>query len=426
MSPLPGATPQVQTRHGRRTSRCRGRTFAAALALSFGLSAPFGRAQTVDNPPTPPPPPSTSTPAPPPPAPLPDEKAGQSVSAATPAGEAQPAPDTAWPADPLAGDSSPDEAASDEGAAEVEPIGDLYDLGAQLFEAYAPEEIKERYRFPTREEWDAFAVRLEEALQSSSLRDLAEMEPDARAALAALRALPDYAEYAEWLEDRLDDIAVAQQVASEPPPSPAPTPAPGPAPGRSASPTPATPAPTPVPLYDVWFERMRDRPPPVRAARLVPQLKPVFAEANLPPALVWIAETESSFNPAARSPVGARGLFQLMPGTAKDLGLRLFPFDERLDPLKNATSAARYLARLHARFDDWPLALAAYNAGPARVSRTLERHGARTFAEIADHLPAETRLYVPKVLATIAVREGVSLVDATPAELAAATPSRAF
>jgi membrane-bound lytic murein transglycosylase D len=318
---------------------------------------------------------------------------------------------------PPAGAPAPTDADDEE-----EVIGDLFALGQHLFETFAPEEIKERYRFPTREEWDNFAARLERALQANTFGELAAMEEDARAALVALRALPDYSDYADWLEERLDDIRVAQELenASHQPLAKTVPPAAQPQPSASNklpsdSEPDTAPAQPVVPLYDVWLERMRRRPPPVRAAALVPRLKPVFNEAAIPAALVWLAETESSFNPAARSPVGARGLFQLMPGTAKDLGLRLFPFDERLDPLKSAHSAARYLNRLHHRFKDWPLALAAYNAGPNRVSRLLKEHQAKTFAEIAEALPAETRFYVPKVLATVAVREGVTLEALTAA-----------
>src|SRR5690606_37921070 len=123
------------------------------------------------------------------------------------------------------------------------------------------------------------------------------------------------------------------------------------------------------------------------------------------------AEVESTFNPVARSPAGARGLFQLMPATARELGLRTFFPDERTDPAKSAQAAARYLRQMHDRFGDWPLALAAYNAGPGRVRRTLEQHGAETFAGIAAHLPAETQMYVPKVLATIEARTGRTAAD---------------
>jgi membrane-bound lytic murein transglycosylase D len=139
---------------------------------------------------------------------------------------------------------------------------------------------------------------------------------------------------------------------------------------------------------------------------------------------VWLAETESSFNPSARSPAGARGLYQLMPDTARDLGLSLRPHDQRLDPVQNARSAAQYLSEMYAEFRDWPLALAAYNAGRGRISRLLEQQGAKTFAQIAPRLPVETQLYVPRVLATLTVREGVTpaALEFAQSALAAAAP----
>ena len=63
---------------------------------------------------------------------------------------------------------------------------------------------------------------------------------------------------------------------------------------------------------------------------------------------------------------------------------------------------------LHGKFGNWALALAAYNAGEGRVRRTLTKHGAKSFTAIADALPAETRMYVPKVCAIIATRTGVT------------------
>jgi len=87
--------------------------------------------------------------------------------------------------------------------------------------------------------------------------------------------------------------------------------------------------------------------------------------------------------------------------------LQTFLPDERADPEKSARAAAQYLRYLYGRFRDWPLALAAYNAGEGRVGRTLQAEKAATFAAIAEALPAETRMYVPKVLATIEVRAGV-------------------
>jgi membrane-bound lytic murein transglycosylase D len=103
-----------------------------------------------------------------------------------------------------------------------------------------------------------------------------------------------------------------------------------------------------------------------------------------------------------------------MPATARELGLSTFMPDERTDPKKSAEAAARMLRQLHRKFQDWPLAIAAYNAGPGRVQRTLDKQKAKSFAEIAAVLPVETRLYVPKVLATLQVRTGVTLAQLPP------------
>ena len=85
--------------------------------------------------------------------------------------------------------------------------------------------------------------------------------------------------------------------------------------------------------------------------------------------------------------------------------------DQRLRAEDNTRAAAKYLRHLHGQFKDWPLALAAYNAGEGTVQKLLDRHKARTFDAIATHLPAETQMYVPKVEATLARREGVKLSE---------------
>lgn len=301
------------------------------------------------------------------------------------------------PAGPAAGTANEEEAALD--------AGGLFALGRELFETYAPDEIKEQFEFPSKQEWDEFAARLQAALASNDLQRLAAYEPEARAALAALRALPEYRDYADWLGERLDYITAAREAVARPGPKPKPRP-----------PVPAAPAVEPasapdIPSYALWLERMRKRAVPARAPQLLPVVQQVFVEEGVPGELAWLAEAESTFNPTARSPVGARGLFQLMPETAKSLGLQTFLPDERTDPRKSARAAAQYLRYLHDRFGDWPLALAAYNAGEGRVRRTLRRENARTFAEIAAVLPAETRMYVPKVLATIEARAGIPPVQ---------------
>jgi len=282
---------------------------------------------------------------------------------------------------------------------------ELYKLGQQLFDQLAPPEIKAQFEFPSKEQWDGFAARLQHALENNSLEELATYESEARAALTALRALPGYEDYVDWLEQRIDEIDGAKEATAGPP---------RPAPGGRPPPPPSVPrtalAPA-LPYYDLWLGRIRGRPLPARAAALMPRLRAAFVAEGVPPELAWLAEAESSMNPAARSPVGAKGLFQLMPDTAHSLGLGTFLPDERADPDKSAHAAAHYLRTLHGRFGDWPLALAAYNAGEGRVSRALTAQHAHDFAGIASSLPSETRMYVPKVCALVAVRAGVSPGD---------------
>ena len=279
-------------------------------------------------------------------------------------------------------------------AAEPAQEIDLHETARQLFDTFAPAEIKAQYDFPSRRQWDEFAARFQRALDSENLAALTVYEPEARAALAALQLFPDYADQAEWLEERLDYIEAAKEAVRLPPPVVRP-----PQPGAR---------PAPPPYYELWLGRLKSRPAPARSAGLFPVVSRAFAAEGVPPQLAWIAEVESTFNPAARSPVGARGLFQLMPATAKELGLSTFLPDDRTDPEKSARAAARYLRQMHDQFGDWPLALAAYNAGPGRVRRLLAGRKATTFAEISPALSAETRMYVPKVLAAVRVRTGLA------------------
>lgn len=169
--------------------------------------------------------------------------------------------------------------------------------------------------------------------------------------------------------------------------------------------------PSPEAVRKAWTRQLSARGQPSGAALLVPRLKPLFAAAGVPVELVWLAEVESGFDARARSPAGAVGLYQLMPVTARSLGLRTFPFDERKSPEPSARAAARYLRQLYGQFGDWPLALAAYNAGPARVRNLLNSLPATSYGEIARRLPAETQLYVPKFDAVLQRREGRLLKD---------------
>jgi membrane-bound lytic murein transglycosylase D len=164
----------------------------------------------------------------------------------------------------------------------------------------------------------------------------------------------------------------------------------------------------------VWKKELSERPLPKAAEPYIGKLKPVFVQEHVPAELVWVAEVESSFDPRARSPVGAAGLFQLMPATAKRFGLRLLPFDQRLKPEESARATAKYLRYLHNQFKDWRLALAAYNAGEGTVQNLLVHARNHTFDAIALKLPAETQMFVPRVEAVVLRREGLTLQQLSP------------
>jgi len=129
-------------------------------------------------------------------------------------------------------------------------------------------------------------------------------------------------------------------------------------------------------------------------------------ELELPKGLAYLPVIESAYLPTLTSRAGAHGIWQFMPGTAREYGLRVdWWVDERADPERSTRAAAAYLKDLHRMFDDWSLALAAYNCGPGRVKRTLNEAGASTFWELLDngYLPKETRGYVPTFYATLLI-----------------------
>jgi hypothetical protein len=130
----------------------------------------------------------------------------------------------------------------------------------------------------------------------------------------------------------------------------------------------------------------------------------IFREEGVPVALLPMAQVESNWKPFALSPKGAFGLWQLMPGTARRYGLRVDDLrDDRADMDKSTRAAARYLRDLHLQFGDWALALAAYNAGENAVQKAIERGESKDFGNLSRRklLPAETRAYVPAVLAAL-------------------------
>jgi membrane-bound lytic murein transglycosylase D len=140
--------------------------------------------------------------------------------------------------------------------------------------------------------------------------------------------------------------------------------------------------------------------------RGAPYFYHILSEINrrgLPAELALLPAVESAFDPFARSPQGAAGLWQFMPRTASHMGLRQDTwYDGRRDVVAATAAALDYLTQLQQRFDgDWLLALAAYNAGPTRVQRAIRYN--RKHGKPADfwhlQLPRETRDYVPRLLA---------------------------
>ncbi len=135
----------------------------------------------------------------------------------------------------------------------------------------------------------------------------------------------------------------------------------------------------------------------------------VFRSRGIPEELAYLAIVESGYRVDARSPVGAAGAWQFMPGTGERFGLTQdWWTDERLDPYESAEAAADYLQKLHEYFGDWPTAVAAYNAGEGKISRAKEGTGGKNFYEIKarNHmlddkaqLRDETKQYVPRFLA---------------------------
>ena len=124
--------------------------------------------------------------------------------------------------------------------------------------------------------------------------------------------------------------------------------------------------------------------------------------AGLPMELRYLPIIESNLSIRATSRMGAVGLWQFMPATGKNLGLEINSLvDERCDILKSTRAACRFLAYLYKVYGDWTLAIAAYNCGPGNVNRAIARAGAscKTYWDIYDFLPRETRGYVPKFIA---------------------------
>ncbi len=134
-----------------------------------------------------------------------------------------------------------------------------------------------------------------------------------------------------------------------------------------------------------------------------PLFEEQLAKYNLPEELKYLSIIESGLNPRAVSRASAVGLWQFMSYTGRYFDLQHdWYFDDRMDPQKSTQAACRYLSQLYSMFHNWELALAAYNSGPGTVKRAIRRSGyKKTFWEIYNYLPRETRSYVPQFVAII-------------------------
>lgn len=155
-----------------------------------------------------------------------------------------------------------------------------------------------------------------------------------------------------------------------------------------------------IQLYSVRKRRLTEK-----TMGLADLYFPIFEEMldryEIPAELKYLPIVESGMNPKARSRVGATGLWQFMYRTGRSYGLDVNSYiDERRDPYLATEAACRYLKFLHNIYDDWSLALAAYNAGPGNVNKAIRRSGGKkSYWEIRRYLPRETRSYVPAFIA---------------------------
>jgi len=163
-------------------------------------------------------------------------------------------------------------------------------------------------------------------------------------------------------------------------------------------------------LVELWLNR---------SGRYLAMIRDVLRTQGLPEDLAFVAMIESGYNPLAVSRAGAKGLWQFMAGTARRYGLRVDQWvDERLDPEKSTTAAARYLRDLYQQFGSWALAKAAYNAGELKVIRAIKATNTTDFWALARtrFLRQETREFVPAIHAATVIGRDPQRFGFTPDE----------
>jgi membrane-bound lytic murein transglycosylase D len=162
-----------------------------------------------------------------------------------------------------------------------------------------------------------------------------------------------------------------------------------------------------------------------RAGRYNDMIRRVLRQEGVPQDLIYLAQAESAFQPAAVSRAGARGLWQFMPFRGEEYDLdRNYWVDERSDPEKATRAAARHMRDLYDMFGDWYLVMAAYNSGPMNVVKAVERTGYADFWELQrlHALPKQTQNYVPIIIAMALVAKapalyGVQVAPEKPAQV---------
>ena len=147
---------------------------------------------------------------------------------------------------------------------------------------------------------------------------------------------------------------------------------------------------------------------------------PIFEEINnsfgLPDELKYLMVVESSMKPSITSKVGARGLWQLMPATARSHDLQINDYvDERSDPYRSTNAALQHLSDLYDDFGNWTLAIAAYNCGGTRMRTAIKKSKSKNFWKLKKHLPKQTQQYVEKFIAAAYTMEYYQFYDMRPA-----------
>jgi membrane-bound lytic murein transglycosylase D len=133
----------------------------------------------------------------------------------------------------------------------------------------------------------------------------------------------------------------------------------------------------------------------------------ILSSYGVPTELKYLSVIESNLNGNAKSQVGAVGPWQFMAPDARSFGLKVNGrTDERKDFEKSTHAAGKYLKQMYERFGDWLLVVASYNCGPNKVARILEERNGKTFWDIQQYLPLETRNHVKKYISMQYIFEG--------------------